>query len=289
MVAAFDYCLHGRAERRPRSTRRCTGWCRPRTSTTCTRTPASRSRPRSTARRSPRSASATGSSGCRGGARASSSVSTSRRSRPRTRRPSAASSAATASPPGVRPPRSARPTPWTSSRTAETFLAERGSDEPFGPVVSGRATLAAGARRARAAALCPVIRGLASTDRPQVGHFTDSDVVLDFLAREKAPALAELGTSCPDHFLRTKVKPLRRRPPRRRHRSRTSSHGWVSCTRPTAPTTPPTTTGTPRRTPRRCAAQTRPSCSCPAWACSPSAPRSRRRAWPASSTSTPST
>ena len=41
-----------------------------------------------------------------------------------------------------------------------------------------------------------------------VGHFTDSDVVLDFLASEKAPALAALGTSCPDHFLRTKVKPL---------------------------------------------------------------------------------
>jgi rhamnulose-1-phosphate aldolase/alcohol dehydrogenase len=41
-----------------------------------------------------------------------------------------------------------------------------------------------------------------------VGHFTDSDVVLEFLAREKHTALAELGTSCPDHFLRTKVKPL---------------------------------------------------------------------------------
>jgi len=41
-----------------------------------------------------------------------------------------------------------------------------------------------------------------------VGHFTDSDVVLDFLASENAPRLAALGTSCPDHFLRTKVKPL---------------------------------------------------------------------------------
>ena len=41
-----------------------------------------------------------------------------------------------------------------------------------------------------------------------VGHFTDSDVVLDFLASENAPRLAGLGTSCPDHFLRTKVKPL---------------------------------------------------------------------------------
>jgi rhamnulose-1-phosphate aldolase len=63
-------------------------------------------------------------------------------------------------------------------------------------------------RRAKAAALAPTIRGLASTDKPMVGHFTDSAVVLDFLASEKAPALAALGTSCPDHFLRTKVKPL---------------------------------------------------------------------------------
>ena len=93
-------------------------------------------------------------------------------------------------------------------RTAEAFLAERGSAEPFGPVVDGRAALDPQDRRTRAAALFPVIRGLASTDRAQVGHFTDSDVVLDFLAREKAPALVELGTSCPDHFLRTKVKPL---------------------------------------------------------------------------------
>lgn len=93
-------------------------------------------------------------------------------------------------------------------RTAEAFLADRGTAEPFGPVVPGREPLAPEVRRERAAALAPVIRGLASTDRAQLGHFTDSDVVLDFLAREKAPALVELGTSCPDHFLRTKVKPL---------------------------------------------------------------------------------
>jgi rhamnulose-1-phosphate aldolase/alcohol dehydrogenase len=93
-------------------------------------------------------------------------------------------------------------------RTAEDFLADHGAGEPFGPVVAGREPLDPAARRERAAALFPLIRGLASTDRPQVGHFTDSDVVLEFLAREKAPALVGLGTSCPDHFLRTKVKPL---------------------------------------------------------------------------------
>ncbi len=49
---------------------------------------------------------------------------------------------------------------------------------------------------------------MASTDRPQVGHFTDADVVLDFIARAEHPRLAALGTSCPDHFLRTKVRPM---------------------------------------------------------------------------------
>ena len=93
-------------------------------------------------------------------------------------------------------------------RTAEEFLAANGDPEPFGPVVPGNAALPEQERRARAAALAPAIRGLASTDRPQVGHFTDSEVVLEFLSREKLAALAELGTSCPDHFLRTKVKPL---------------------------------------------------------------------------------
>ena len=63
-------------------------------------------------------------------------------------------------------------------------------------------------RRARAAALAPVIRGIASADRPMVGHFNDSDIVLDFLSSERHPALAALGTSCPDHFLRTKVCPM---------------------------------------------------------------------------------
>ncbi|MFG2053155.1 bifunctional aldolase/short-chain dehydrogenase [Micromonospora sp. NPDC048930] len=93
-------------------------------------------------------------------------------------------------------------------RTAQAYLEERGRPEPFGPVIPGYEPLPPDQRRARAAALAPVIRGLASTDRPQVGHFTDSDVVLDFVARERHPALAALGTSCPDHFLRTKVRPM---------------------------------------------------------------------------------
>jgi rhamnulose-1-phosphate aldolase/alcohol dehydrogenase len=90
--------------------------------------------------------------------------------------------------------------------TAQRYLDEHGQAEPFGPVVAE--PLPEPARRARAAELAPLIRGLASTDRRQIGHFTDSPAVLDFLARAKHPELAALGTSCPDHFLRTKVRPL---------------------------------------------------------------------------------
>ncbi|MFE2515765.1 bifunctional aldolase/short-chain dehydrogenase [Streptomyces mirabilis] len=93
-------------------------------------------------------------------------------------------------------------------RTAEAFLVERGKAEPFGPVIEGYTALEDARRRERAAALAPYVRALASQDKPQVGHFTDSDVVLDFLASAEHPRLAALGTSCPDHFLRTKVRPL---------------------------------------------------------------------------------
>ncbi|MDQ4213792.1 bifunctional aldolase/short-chain dehydrogenase, partial [Microbacterium capsulatum] len=92
--------------------------------------------------------------------------------------------------------------------TAAAHIAEHGKTDPFGGVRAGFEALPAAERRERAAALAATIRGIASTERPMVGHFTDADVVLDFLASTKAPALAALGTSCPDHFLRTKVKPL---------------------------------------------------------------------------------
>jgi rhamnulose-1-phosphate aldolase/alcohol dehydrogenase len=93
-------------------------------------------------------------------------------------------------------------------RTAQAYLDSHGRPEPFGPVIEGFEPLPEAERRDRAAALAPVIRGLASADRPQVGHFTDSEAVLDFVARARHPELAALGTSCPDHFLRTKVRPM---------------------------------------------------------------------------------
>lgn len=97
--------------------------------------------------------------------------------------------------------------------TAAAYIAEHSKAEPFGPALEGYGALPEAERRAKAAALAPTIRGIASGvgsegGRPMVGHFTDSGVVLDFLASAEHPRLAGLGTSCPDHFLRTKVKPL---------------------------------------------------------------------------------
>jgi rhamnulose-1-phosphate aldolase/alcohol dehydrogenase len=91
-------------------------------------------------------------------------------------------------------------------RTAERHIAEHGRPEPFGPVIHG--PLGEAERAERAAALFPVVRGLCSTDARQVGHLTATPEVLDFLSRAEHPRLAALGTSCPDHFLRTKVAPL---------------------------------------------------------------------------------
>jgi rhamnulose-1-phosphate aldolase len=92
--------------------------------------------------------------------------------------------------------------------TAEDYIVAKGKKNPFGREVKKNAALPPAERRAKAAALAATIRGIASHDRPMVGHFTDADVVLDFLASANAPKLAALGTSCPDHFLRTKVKPM---------------------------------------------------------------------------------
>lgn len=96
---------------------------------------------------------------------------------------------------------------WIVDRAA-AYLDEHGRPEPFGALMDGYSPLPEAQRRAKAAALAPHLRAIASTDGPQVGHFTDSDVVTDFLARSEHPRLVSLGTSCPDHFLRTKIKPL---------------------------------------------------------------------------------
>jgi rhamnulose-1-phosphate aldolase/alcohol dehydrogenase len=93
-------------------------------------------------------------------------------------------------------------------RTAKAYIDAHGRPEPFGRHLDEWAPLPREERRLRAALLFPVLRGLASTDLRQVGHYDDSDVVLDFLWSERHPLLAMKGTSCPDHFLRTKVRPM---------------------------------------------------------------------------------
>ncbi|MGE3875121.1 MAG: bifunctional rhamnulose-1-phosphate aldolase/short-chain dehydrogenase [Parvibaculaceae bacterium] len=69
-------------------------------------------------------------------------------------------------------------------------------------------SLAASARADAAKRLMPEIRGLISRDERKVGHFTDAPEVLEFVNSRAFDALAPLGTSCPDHFLRTKIRPL---------------------------------------------------------------------------------
>lgn len=63
-------------------------------------------------------------------------------------------------------------------------------------------------RLQQASLLSPVLRGLASSYARMVGHFTDDDRVLEFINSHDVERLAAMGTSCPDHFLRTKIKPL---------------------------------------------------------------------------------
>ena len=63
-------------------------------------------------------------------------------------------------------------------------------------------------RLKQAAALAPVLRGFCSSQTKMVGHFTDDDRALEFINSNDLAKLAPLGTSCPDHFLRTKISPL---------------------------------------------------------------------------------
>ena len=88
---------------------------------------------------------------------------------------------------------------------AEKFLAKNGRPNPFGTIAE---PLTPKVRLEKAAALAPTLRGIASQDSRMVGHFTDDQVVLDFIGSESLIKLAALGTSCPDHFLRTKVSPM---------------------------------------------------------------------------------
>ena len=79
-----------------------------------------------------------------------------------------------------------------------------------GPVFGGEKlkSLAPDQRKNQASALAPILRGFCSSERKMIGHFTDDARVLEFINSNDLDRLAPLGTSCPDHFLRTKISPL---------------------------------------------------------------------------------
>jgi rhamnulose-1-phosphate aldolase/alcohol dehydrogenase len=68
--------------------------------------------------------------------------------------------------------------------------------------------LAEADRKKQAVALAPILRGFCSSKTRMIGHFTDDNRVLEFINSNDLERLAPMGTSCPDHFLRTKISPL---------------------------------------------------------------------------------
>jgi len=78
------------------------------------------------------------------------------------------------------------------------------------PVFGGNKiqSLPAEKRLQQAASLAPVLRGLCSSNMSMIGHFTDDERVLEYINSNDLERLAPMGTSCPDHFLRTKISPL---------------------------------------------------------------------------------
>jgi len=89
---------------------------------------------------------------------------------------------------------------------AAAWLAKSARGAPFGG--ERGAPFPASERRRLAARLAPRLRGLLSQESVKVGHFDDSDAVLAFVCSRSCAELAAEGTSCPDHFLRTKIRPL---------------------------------------------------------------------------------
>lgn len=92
------------------------------------------------------------------------------------------------------------------NRAIVWFDAKTAGKPAFGGEIT--ASLDASARRAIAARLMPEIRGKIGVAERKLGHFDDQPAVLEFVNARNLRPLAALGTSCPDHFLRTKIRPL---------------------------------------------------------------------------------
>lgn len=89
---------------------------------------------------------------------------------------------------------------------AATYIARKSRPAPLGREL--RPPLPAAGRQARAARLMRAIRVVVSDTTHKVGHFNDAPGILEFVGSERLAEFAALGTSCPDHFLRTKIRPL---------------------------------------------------------------------------------
>jgi rhamnulose-1-phosphate aldolase/alcohol dehydrogenase len=92
------------------------------------------------------------------------------------------------------------------ARAAQFLNATRNGRRIFGAAIME--TPAAPQRQQRAAQLLPLLRAALHGDAPKIGYFRNDDIVLEFVNSERLGELAAIGTSCPDHFLRTKIKPL---------------------------------------------------------------------------------
>jgi rhamnulose-1-phosphate aldolase/alcohol dehydrogenase len=92
----------------------------------------------------------------------------------------------------------------TASEYIEKKIKEKGS------VFGGRKveSLPQQERAEKASRLMPLLRGLCSSENRMIGHFSDSEVVMEYINSNDLARLAPMGTSCPDHFLRTKIQPL---------------------------------------------------------------------------------
>ena len=91
---------------------------------------------------------------------------------------------------------------------ASLYIEERLGSK--GPIFGGEKipSLPAVHRKQQAAQIAPILRGLCSSEKHMIGHFTDDEKVLQFINSYDLAKLAPMGTSCPDHFLRTKIQPL---------------------------------------------------------------------------------
>lgn len=92
------------------------------------------------------------------------------------------------------------------NKAIEWFTAQTEGKTIFGGAVAK--SLPVAERRAIAARLMPEIRGRIGREERKLGHFDDQDPVLEFVNSKDLKPLGALGTSCPDHFLRTKIRPL---------------------------------------------------------------------------------